>query len=135
MFDFPLASPTTKKRQKIFDWSKPCHYDETQKAAFHRTAAARLRDLAVQMGWQKPDFDIRSNKAGIAVSGEITLHHERVYISVSQSRLGSETGILIRTCKGRKDYVGGRNTFEPLRLLDDIPALAARVEAVIQAGR
>jgi hypothetical protein len=69
----------------------------------------------------------------IAVSGEITLHHDRVYIQVCQPATGHDSGILIRSCKGRKDYTGGRNHFAPLLLLDDIPALAGRVRAVIAA--
>ena len=44
--------------------------------------------------------------AGTAVSGEITLHGDHLYVQVSQSALGSHSGILFRTCKGRKDYVG-----------------------------
>lgn len=75
-------------------------------------------------------FDLRSNKGGIAVSGEITLHHEAVYIQVSQSALGGGMGFLIRTCRGRRDYTGGANNWNPLALLDDIPALAAKVRDV-----
>ena len=45
--------------------------------------------------------------------------------------MGPENGILIRTCEGRRDYTGGRNHFAPLRLLDDTPALAAEVRAVM----
>ena len=68
---------------------------------------------------------------GVAVSGEITLHHERVYIQVSQPSTGHDSGILIRRCKGRKDYTGERNHFASLSLLDDLPALAGRVNAVL----
>ena len=45
-----------------------------------------------------------------------------------------DTGILIRTCEGRKDYTGGRNHFAPLSLLDDIPALASRCRTVLGEG-
>ena len=75
-------------------------------------------------------FEIRSNKAGVAVSGEVTLHHDRAYIQVGQFGLSSGHGILIRTCKGRKDYTGGPNHFVALTMLDDIPALAAVVRAI-----
>ena len=75
-------------------------------------------------------FDIRSNQGGIAVSGEITLHHESVYVQVSQSALGGNMGILIRTCRSRRDYTGGPNNFAALDLLDDIAALAAAVRRV-----
>jgi hypothetical protein len=34
------------------------------------------------------DYDLRSNEAGLAVSGEITLHADRLYVQVSQSAMG-----------------------------------------------
>ena len=73
-------------------------------------------------------------RPGIAVSGEITLHHDRVYVQACQPATGADSGILIRICEGRRDYTGGRNHFAPLSLLDDIPALASRVQGVMAAG-
>lgn len=108
MLDFAVSTRAAKQPE-LFDWQRPTQYDDCQKAAFHRAAINRLKLLATQLDWPKADFDLRSNKAGIAVSGEIALHHERVYISVSQSCMGCQSGILIRTCKGRRDYTGGRN--------------------------
>jgi len=67
----------------------------------------------------------------IAVSGEVTLHHDRVYIQVSQPSTGHDSGILIRRCNGRKDYTGERNHFASLSLLDDLTALASRVNAAV----
>ena len=90
-----------------------------------------MRHLAEYLGFPPEAYDLRSNAGGIAVSGEITLHHEHVYIQVSQSSMGPESGVLIRTCEGRRDYTGGRNHFVPLRLLDDTKALAAQVRAVM----
>ena len=135
MFDFPAIAQPAPKPFKPYDWNTPVHYDEDRKRSFHRAATRRLKALAKACGWDKATFDLRSNKAGIAVSGEIVLHHDAVYISVSQSRMGSETGILIRTCKSRKDYVGGTNNFAPLRLLDDTAALARRVQQVNASRR
>ena len=57
------------------------------------------------------------------------------YIQVGQFGLSSGHGILIRTCKGRKDYTGGANHFVALGMLDDIPALAAAVRAITGVGR
>ena len=112
------------------NWNQPCAYDEVQKSRFHSTARARLRRLAVDLKLAVGSYDLRSKKAGIAVSGEVTLHHEAVYLQVSQSALGGGVGILIRTCRGRRDYTGGPNNFASLELLDDIPALAARVRTI-----
>jgi hypothetical protein len=106
------------------NWYKPCAYDEDQKRAFHATGRKRLQALAKALAFEPSSFDLRSNLAGIAVSGEVTLHHERLYVQICQPATGSDSGILIRTCKGRKDYTGGRNNFAPLSYLDNIEALA-----------
>ena len=113
------------------DWYTRCAYNPEAKQRFHTAARARLRELADYLGFAPDAFDLRCNAGGVAVSGEITLHCDTVYIQVSQSSLGPENGILIRTCEGRRDYTGGRNHFAPLRLLDDTPALAAEVRAVM----
>lgn len=116
------------------DWYTACAYAPEQKRPFHATARARLRRLAAELGFSSSSFDLRCNAGGIAVSGEITLHHERVYVQVCQPATRADSGILIRTCAGRRDYIGGRNHFAPLSLLDDIPALAARVRKVMAAN-
>ncbi|MER9243566.1 hypothetical protein [Mesorhizobium sp. M0633] len=118
----------------MFDWNRSCSYDEQQKRRFHMTARSRLKKLAAELNLPSGCFDLRSNKAGIAVSGEVTLHHHRAYIQVGQFGLSSGHGILIRT-KGRKDYVGGANHFVALDMLDDIPPLAAAVRAITGVGR
>ena len=79
----------------------------------------------------KPPSRALNNPGGVAVSGEITLHYDAVYIQVSQPATGHDSGILIRRCKGRRDYTGERNHFESLSLLEDLPALAQRVSAVL----
>ena len=70
------------------NWIKDCGYDAAQKRVFHSTARARLRRLAGELGLAPGSYDLRSNQGGIAVSGEITLHHEQVYVQVSQSAMG-----------------------------------------------
>jgi len=116
------------------DWYASCSYEPDRKRRFHTVARARLRRLAAALGFPPASFDLRSNQGGIAVSGEITLHHERVYVQVCQPATRADTGILIRACEGRRDYTGGRNHFAPLSMLDDIPALAAGVRTVMAAG-
>ncbi len=124
------------------------------------------RQLATALRLRAGSFDLRSNKAGIAISAEVTLHHERsepgpltsestqggsrrgVYIQVSQPAFGGDTGgagqghhqaelgwvasggVLIRTCRGRRDYVGGLNHFVSLTMLDDVDALSDRVRRI-----
>ena len=113
------------------NWNKPCAYDEARKRRFHAAARVRLRQLAAALGLPAGSFDLRANKGGIAVSGEVTLHHERLYVQVSQPAFGGDTGVLIRTCRSRRGYVGGPNHFVPLTMLDDIDALADRVRRIV----
>lgn len=115
----------------MIDWYARCAYEAEIKQRFHTAARARLRRLATTLGFPSGSFGLRSNVGGIAVSGEITLHHDDVYIQVCQPATGADSGILIRTCQSRRDYTGGRNHFVPLRLLDDMPGLAAQVRAVM----
>lgn len=102
-----------------FNWNEAVCYKPAEKKEFHRLAKRQLKKLADDMGWKKGEYDLRSNMGGIAVSGEITLHHEDLYIQASQSMAGSDKGLMIRTCEGRKDYTGGRNHFASLTKLDD----------------
>jgi hypothetical protein len=90
-----------------------------------------LRAPAKELRFSEVSYDLRSNRGGVAVSGEITLHHERVYIQVCQPATGADSGILIRTCEGRHDYDGGRNHLAPLSLLDHPAELAQYVRTVM----
>ena len=114
------------------NWYASCSCEPHHKRRFHSAARTHLRHLAAELGFSPTSFDLRSNKGGIAISGEITLHHEHVYIQVCQPATRADSGILIRTCEGRRDYTGGRNHFAPLSMLDDIPALAHLVRTVIR---
>jgi hypothetical protein len=106
------------------DWYKSCAYNEPQKHLLHREARKRLQQLAVALCLPRHSYDLRSNKAGVAVSGEITLHGETLYVQISQPATGADSGVLIRTCQGRKDFTGGPNHFLPLSALDGIERLA-----------
>jgi hypothetical protein len=104
-------------KSQAFDFKKPVAYDAEAKRAFHDQTRRRLRELATALGLSRDECDLRSNLAGIAVSGEITLHGDRIYVQVSQSVTGPDSGILFRTCEDRQDYVGGANNFASLDLL------------------
>lgn len=82
-----------------------------RKAKMHSAGRAFLRRLAADLGLEKGSFDIRSNQGGIAVSGEVTLHGERIYVQLSEHCYGRRVGVsvLYRTCSGRKDYCGHLN--------------------------
>lgn len=110
-----------------FDFKKRVAYDPEAKSLFHAQARRRLLKLAAALGLDPCSFDLRSNQGGIAVSGEITLHADRLYVQASQPATGSDAGILFRSCDGRRDYVGGVNNFASLDLLHDPEALARRI--------
>lgn len=119
---------------KDFNFMEDCTYDESKKAAFHSAAKKQLKKLATtHLGFPAGSYDLRSNKGGIAVSGEITLHHDDIYITVSQSSMGSDRSVMLRTCEGRKDYSGGQNNFASLGLLgdDNLPVLAEKASRIL----
>ncbi len=115
----------------MFEWYRRCAYDGEQKRKFHREARAALRALARELRFPESSYDVRSNQGGVAVSGEITLHHERVYVQLCQPAAGADSGILIRTCESWRDFTGGRNHLAPLSLLDQPAELAEYVRAVM----
>jgi hypothetical protein len=107
-------------------------YKVTEKNDFHSKGRAVLRQIADALGLAKGTYDIRSNTGGIAVSGEVTLHGENIYVQFSQSSLGISTlDILFRTVKGRKDYTGGRNNFMKFTDLLDFDTAVARIRQVM----
>jgi len=109
-----------------FDFRKRVAYDDDAKRLFHNHARRQLRELADALGLTPGSFDVRSNQGGIAVSGEITLHAGHLYVQACQPAAGQDSGVLFRTCEGRKDYTGGRNNFASLDLLND-PSQLARI--------
>jgi hypothetical protein len=115
------------KSNDRFDFRKRVAFYPEQKRVFHQNARRQLQKLAAALGLEPGDFDLRSNKGGIAVSGEATLHADRLYVQASQPATGSNTGILFRSCEGRRDYVGGANHFASLDLLHEPAALATLI--------
>lgn len=98
-------------------WNGNLSYCETEvKQKAHKTAKQVLEYLAEILGLVKGTYEIRSNMAGPAVSGEVTLHTDPpencsrgYYLQIGQSCMGPGLTILFRTCRDRSDYTGGRN--------------------------
>jgi len=118
------------KISQAFDFRRPVAYDGGAKRAFDSHARRRLKQLADALGFLPGAYDLRSNAGGIAVSGEVTLHAERLYVQACQPATGHDTGILFRTCEGRKDYYGGPNNFASLDFLNRPEELARRIKEV-----
>ena len=101
------------------------------KEQFHRLAKSTFKKLAEELELVPGTYDIRSNKAGPAVLGEVTLHAEDFYVQAGGS---VNPTILYRTCKGRKDYCGGTNNFMPIELLYDMPRIAYAIRNLRRAS-
>lgn len=86
------------------------------KLNFHRLGKQVLRAVAKEMGLQSGTYEIRSNLGGWAVSGEVTLHGEHIYIQLSQT-----VGVLYRSCRGRMDFTGGDNNWMEWEKLYNLP--------------
>jgi hypothetical protein len=95
-------------------------YEHGDKIGFHREGKRIARLIAKKLGLAKGTFDIRSNRAGIACSGEVTLHGERIYIHLGQSCCGFANSFYYRGCNGRKDYCGKTNRWIRFEELLDI---------------
>lgn len=119
------------------------------KERFKDAAMSALRSLARALG-EVPrraralgerasrTCDVSWNAGGIAVSGEAVLHTTKVYVHVSKQfdpgpLAGGERGggrVWWRTCKGRKDFTGGRNQHSSIAELED-GRLASKINACL----
>jgi hypothetical protein len=108
---------------------KSVSYDEDAKRRFHYQAEKILLEIAGLLGYKECDYDLRHNQGGIAVSGEITLHSDNLYIQFAQSAMGN-SGFMWRTCKGRKDYTGGTNRWMRWSDLVDLSKVVATFKGV-----
>ena len=73
-------------------------YNEPNKKAFHAEAKKVLRAVAKKMGLPSGSYDISSSKGGIAVSGEIHLRTDRLYVTISAPVFIGRTDIMYRQC-------------------------------------
>lgn len=87
----------------------------SNKDALHTLGRKFLKELVSEVGIPAGTYDIRSNKGGMAVSGEVTLHSERLYVQLYENGNGVE--ILFRTVRGLQDYSGGQNNFAGVAFL------------------
>lgn len=82
-----------------------------RKKFLHSEGRKFLKSVVQEVGIPAGTFDIRSNQGGIAVSGEVTLHSETLYVQLSESCMRRGVGIMFRSCNGTKDYSGHQNHF------------------------
>jgi hypothetical protein len=102
-------------------------YDSDAKAIFHSEGRKAMTRLAKALGLERGQFELRSDMAGIACSGEITIHAAHLYIQFDLGCMGPGYEVMFRTCSGTKDYVGGRNHFASVAELIEPARLAERI--------
>ena len=102
------------------------------KEAFHRKYKSKLRAIAKALGLTVGTFDVRSNKGGPAVLGEVVLHSDTLYVSVGGL---DATRVMFRGCKGRKDYTGGVNRWIGIDAVDTGNCLDAFRQAMAASGK
>jgi hypothetical protein len=126
---------TQKEIARLADLDGHCGYHGANKKEYRRLSMKILRALAEELRLESTDVDIRYNRGGIAASGDSTLHADHIYVTLNMEGMG--LGVLVRTCRHRKDYTGGPNHWFPLDRLraTGIEALAAFARQVIKEGQ
>lgn len=110
-------------------------YDHFAKEKFHSLGKRVMKEIAKRLELDPGTYDVRSNKGGIAVSGEVTLHGEDIHVWMQQSCVGPEQTIIIfRRCNGRKDYTGETNNTRDAEELAHIDNLVDQIQNVRQRG-
>lgn len=117
----PLRIPSALSQQYLDDTFRMVArwegYDEPFKKSIHDRLRRILRAWATANGIPNADKIVRTNLAGIAVSGETILHSDPVpgvlpnrgiYVVVQPD---SSFGVLFRTVRNTSDYVGGPNNW------------------------
>lgn len=103
-------------------------YDEHAKTVFHAEARKALQQLAPNLGLNRSDYDLRTNRGGIAVSGETIFHSDSIYLQVSTSSMMANGEILYRRCSSRSDFYGGPNYFADISALRSPEQFAKQIE-------
>ncbi len=112
--------------QNFIHLSKEAANDYLNKIEFHKLGKKVCKEIAKELGLNKGEFDVRSNLGGQAVSGEITLHGEFLYLQFSGGMLSGDV-FMYRSCNGRKDYSGGPNRWMNYSKLLNIPSMCLEI--------
>ena len=117
-----------------FNFDKCVSYQYEAKEEFLKRGRRQLRRVARAMGLVTDQYEVRVNRGGIAVSGEVTLHSDHIYCQLYQSCRKVGASLLYRTCEGRKDYCGGPNHFLPGMTLNDHEKVAGILVSLQRTG-
>jgi hypothetical protein len=101
-------------------------HDADAKRTYHTEARRALKRLAAALQLADRAYEVRVCAGGPAVSGEVILHADELYVQVSIGGYGRGE-ILYRRCRGRSDYVGERNHWARMAELLEPTLLARRM--------
>lgn len=101
---------TKSELTKLGSLQGKCSYNQSNKAEFRRLGMKLARELRKELGLTSETADVRYNAGGIAVSGDVILHTDNIYLTFNADGISSGLGIMYRHCKSRKDYGTGTST-------------------------
>lgn len=99
-------------------------YDADAKASFHAEGRKAMTRLASALGLKRGEYRVRSNQAGIAVSGDVSLDTAELYIQLELGCMGPGNEVMFRNVDGSR---GGRNNWASLSELLDPERFAQRI--------
>ncbi|SNS68720.1 hypothetical protein SAMN06295912_11282 [Sphingomonas laterariae] len=107
--------------------NKGVAYDERAKKLFHADGRKALRALADALGLADDGYTITSQRGGAAISGDVMLHADHLYVRLSLDGMGAGREVMFRKVAGRHDFVGERNYWAAVHDFVQPKRLAARI--------
>ena len=107
-------------------------YDSVRKDKFLRMSRHILKTIANMLHLEPGTYKIHTNKAGIAVSGSVSLHTEHLYINLEQSFCFDGQAFMYRATRNMKDYRGGNNHWMNWSKLEDLDAVVKSFQIIMQ---
>jgi len=85
--------------------------DETakEKEEFLSLCRSYAKMIVKELGLIPSQYDLRTNRAGVACSGDVHLHTDTLYVAFEQTSICREFGFMYRSVTGRRDFTGGQN--------------------------
>lgn len=94
----------------------PFSYEGSRiKAAFHREGKNFLKEVAKAMGLPANSYEIKNDKGGVAVLGDVYITGDTIWVEVCDALWTQGMAGIWRDCKGRGRY-GGNNWFRKSEL-------------------
>jgi hypothetical protein len=130
----PKAGAAAAAARLVATAGRDVGYDPDKKAAFLRDATIIGRALAAALGLARGEYQVRVNRGGVAVSGEVVLHTTSLYVMFYKAAGDAGRRFLWRTCVGTADYVGGPNQWADWKVLTDLKKFAAVLRTAAEGG-